>query len=233
MTPPDFSRPDPTKGSVSLPESTGLSDYHGLLVSVDKRLGKCVRVGAAYTWSTYKTTNDAEFTFHQDDYNKNDSYGYGFFDQRHRAVINGTWQLRWGFQICGVLTANTALPFDVVTGNDNNQNGTVNDRPDLAPGARVGTDDMRQRSSFLDPGDRAGNLPRNAGRGYGAWQLSMRLAKRFRFDRTQLELIAEAFNLTNHVNLYQPDGNLQSDFFGIPTGAGPARQVQLAVRFEF
>jgi len=61
----------------------------------------------------------------------------------------------------------------------------------------------------------------------------MRLAKRFRFDRTQLELIAEAFNLTNHVNFFPPEANLQSDFFGTPVGAGPARQVQLAVRFEF
>ena len=92
---------------------------------------------------------------------------------------------------------------------------------------------MRQRGSFLDPGNRAGNLPRNAGRGFGAWQLDLRLAKRFRFERSQLELIAETFNLANHVNFFQPDGNLQSDFFGRPTGAGAPRQVQLAIRFEF
>jgi hypothetical protein len=233
VTPPDFTRPDPTKGSVGLLESTGFSDYHGLLVSVEKRVGKRARVGAAYTWSAYKSTNDFEFTFDQDDFNKNGSYGYGLNDQRHRAVINGSWQLRWGFQICGVLTGNTGIPFDIVTGNDNNRNGIPNDRPDLAPGARPDTDDMRQRSSFLDPGDRAGNLPRNAGRAYPAWQLDMRLAKRFRFDRIQFELMIEAFNLTNHVNFLPPDGNLQSPFFGTPTQAGPARQVQLAVRFEF
>ena len=92
---------------------------------------------------------------------------------------------------------------------------------------------MRNRASFLDPGARAGNLPRNAGRGPGFWQLDVRLAKRFAVGRTRAELLVDAFNVTNRTNLNNPIGNLASPNFGRSTTAGDARQVQLGVRFEF
>ncbi len=229
-----FTRPDPTRGFVRTLESTGYSNYDGLLFSVTKRFGSRAQVGGAYTLSSTKTTTEAENgVAQQDDTNKNDSYGYGNFDQRHRAVVNGTVTLPFGVQLAGVLVARSGTPFNITTGADNNRNQVANDRPNLAPGARAGTDDMLRRESFAAPGTLPGNLPRNAGRGPGYWQLDVRASKRFAFGATRLELLVEAFNLDNHTNLQNPIGNLASAAFGRSVAADPSRQVQLGVRFEF
>jgi hypothetical protein len=234
VTPPTFTRPDPTRGFVRRLEGTGYSDYDGLLVTGKGRLGRRGVVQASYTLASYKTTTEAENALpQQDDFNVDDSYGYGNFDQRHRAVVGGYATLPLDVQVGAVLTARSALPFNITTGRDNNRNTNVTDRPDLAPGAQVGTADMTNRASFIDPGTRAGNLPRNAGRGPAFWQLDLRVAKRVRLGGAAVEGLIEAFNVTNHVNLNSPVGNLASTFFGLSNTANDPRQVQIGVRIEF
>jgi hypothetical protein len=234
VTPPSFTRPDSTRGFVRVLESSGYSDYHGLLVSARGRFSARAMIQAAYTLSTYKTTTEAENNpIQQDDLNKNDSYGYGDFDSRHRFVLSGYVTLPWDIQFGGVLTTRSAVPFNITTGTDNNRNTVVNDRPNLAAGAEVGTDDMKDRASFVAPGTASGNLPRNAGRRSAYWTLDARLAKRFQIGRASIEGLVEAFNLTNRVNYNGFIGNLSSAQFGRPSTAFDARQVQLGVRFEF
>jgi hypothetical protein len=232
--PPTFTRPDPTHGFVRRLESQGHSDYNGLLLGARGRLADRGVLQVAYTLSSYKTTTDAEnAVYQQDDLNPDEAYGYGQYDQRHRAVIGGYYVLPLQIQIGGVLTARSGVPFNITTGSDNNRNGNINDRPDLAPGAKVGTDDMLNRASFVGPGARPGNLPRNAGRGPSSWQLDARVAKRIHIRRTQAEALVEAFNVTNRANFGAPVGNLASSLFGRPNNASDARQVQLGFRFEF
>jgi hypothetical protein len=234
VTPPTYTRPDPTRGFVRILESTGYSDYHGLLVNAKGRVGTRGVVQVAYTLSSYKTTTDAENDiYQQDDLNKNDSYGYGEFDQRHRAVISGYATFPWEIQVGGVLTARSGVPFNITTGTDNNLNTVFNDRPNLAPGARVGTSDMKNRASFINPGRASGDLPRNAGRRPDFWTLDARVAKKFRFGRASAEALVEAFNVTNRANFNGFVGNLASAQFGQPNTAFDSRQVQLGVRFEF
>ena len=189
----------------------------------------------AYTLSSYKTTTESDASItQQDDLNKNDSYGYGDYDQRHRFVFSGYVTLPWEIQLGGVLTARSGVPFNITAGTDNIPNGTVNDRPNLVAGTSVGTDDMKDRASFVNPGRGvAGDLPRNAGRRPSYWTLDARIAKRFRMGPTSIEGIVEAFNLTNRVNYNGFIGNLASPQFGTPNTAFDARQVQLGVRFEF
>jgi hypothetical protein len=233
ITPPTFTRPDPTRGFVRRLEGTGYSDYQGLLVSGKSRFSRGV-VQASYTVASYKTTTEAENALpQQDDFNVDDSYGYGNFDQRHRASIGGYVTIPLQIQFGAVLAARSATPFNITTGRDNNRNANTNDRPDLASGAVVGTSDMLNRTSFIDPGTRTGNLPRNAGRGPSFWQLDLRLAKRVRLGHASVEGLIEAFNVTNHVNFNSPVGNLQSGLFGNPNTANDPRQVQLGVRVEF
>jgi hypothetical protein len=219
---------------VRILESTGYSDYDGLLDSLKGRVSTRDMVQVAYTLASYKTTteNDAG-VIQQDDLNKNDSYGYGDNDQRHRLVVSGYVTLPWDIQFGALLTARSGVPFNITTGLDNIPNGTRSDRPNLAPGAEVGTDDMKNRASFIDPGRAAGNLPRNAGRRPPYWTLDVRLAKRFRIGTTSIEPLVEAFNLTNRVNYNGFVGDLQSVQFGQPNTAFDARQIQLGVRFGF
>ena len=228
-----FKRSDPTKGSIRMLQSSGYSNYNGLLVGATERFSRGT-LGLAYTLSSYKATNDSENqAFYQDDATPDDAYGFGNFDQRHVLTINGALNLPAGVQLAGILAARSGAPFNITTGTDNNKNGLTTDRPDLAPGAKVGTADMKNPSSFVDPGARPGSLPRNAGRRPGFWQLDLRLAKRIAIGKTRAEVLAEAFNVTNRTNLGAPIGNLRSTSFGKSSTAGDARQVQLGLRFEF
>lgn len=234
VLPPTFTRPDPTRGFVRDLESTGHSNYQAVFFGVNKRFGNRGQIGGAYTISKGKTTNEAENgVYQQDDRTPDDAYGYNNFDQRHRMVLNGALTLPGGVQVGAVLMARTGTPVNITTGTDNNRNGVTNDRPNLAAGAEVGTDAMKNKASFIDPGTSPGNLPRNAGRGPGWWQLDMRVSKVFQFGRTRIEALVEAFNLDNHVNLNSWNGNLRSVNFGKSVTADIARQVQLGLRFGF
>jgi Carboxypeptidase regulatory-like domain/TonB dependent receptor-like, beta-barrel len=233
--PPTYTtRIDPTRGFVRILESTGYSNYDALLMSFRGRISSRNMFQVAYTLSSYKTTTESDASItQQDDLNKNDSYGYGDNDQRHRFVFSGYVTLPWEIQLGGVLTARSGVPFNITNGTDNNLNSVANDRPNLAPGARVYTDDMKNRASFINPGRASGDLPRNAGRRPAYWTLDARFAKRFRIGPTSIEGLVEAFNLTNRVNYNGFVGTLGSAQFGLPNTAFDARQVQLGARFEF
>src|SRR5262249_49804892 len=87
----------------------------------------------------------------------------------------------------------------------------VNDRPDLlVPGG-----DPYAKSTYdANFTRRVGNLSRNANRGPNYFALDMRMSKYIALPRTKVELFAEAFNITNFVNLGVPNGNLRAATFG-------------------
>jgi len=103
-----------------------------------------------------------------------------------------------------------AAPFNIITGNDDNGDTYVSDRP-------------------------AGE-ERNSGRGATLWTVNLRLAKAIVIGPTNLNLIVEAFNVFNHVNPTNYIGNMQSASFGRPTSAatGPfgPRQIQFGIRWD-
>jgi hypothetical protein len=93
---------------------------------------------------------------------------------------------------------------------------------------------MKLRTSYTTPpAGTFGDLPRNAGRGPHYWQLDMRLSKVFMINRARIEVLAEAFNIDNHVNFNAWIGNLLNANFGRSITADIARQVQLGVRVGF
>ena len=48
-----------------------------------------------------------------------------------------------------------------------------------------------------------------------------------------VELRGEFFNSLNHVNMQDPNTNFASSAFGAVTSATSARQIQLALRYQF
>ena len=112
----------------------------------------------------------------------------------------------------GVNTTATSSPnYNIVTGNDDNQDGEFNERP---------------------PG-----VERNSGEGEPLWTFDTRVSKVVTIQQNfKLEFMLEVFNLFNRDNVGGFVGNLQSSQFGEPTGLFPGfdpRQVQLAVRLDF
>lgn len=82
-----------------------------------------------------------------------------------------------------------------------------------------------------------GNVPRNSLRGPRYFNTDLSVFKSFRFTETmRLEFRTEIFNVFNHVNLGQPDGNVESNLGGSISGIAAGanmRQMQFGLRFEF
>ena len=81
-----------------------------------------------------------------------------------------------------------------------------------------------------------GTTGRNSITGPAFWNLDTSLFRQFPVGETRsFEFRAEAFNLFNHVNLGQPNSDLNSGsaFGTINTTANAARQLQLALKFLF
>src|SRR5262249_53316287 len=117
--------------------------------------------------------NDPNFTGQQEK-------GNAIFDQRHRFVLSGTFNAPFGFNLGGITTLASGLPFNLVTGSNNSgDTGATTDRP-VINGTVVG---------------------RNTGRGRAIYEFSPFLEKEFRFgERWRVKTRAEAFNVLNHPN---------------------------------
>ncbi len=79
-----------------------------------------------------------------------------------------------------------------------------------------------------------GNLSRNAFRGPSFKDVDLSLVKTTAVsERVKVEFRAEAFNLFNRVNLYNPIGDMSSQYFGQSTTAFPARELQFGLKIMF
>jgi hypothetical protein len=178
----------------------------------------------AYTLSkSLDNAGNFFFSSPQNNFDLRDDRGLSDNDQRHRLTASGMLEAGTsrtglgrslaGWQLSYIFAYTSALPFNIVTGTDRNNDTTVNDRP-------VG-------------------VGRNTGRGFDFASLDLRLSRSFRFrDHSALEVIAEGFNVLNRSNLQIPNnvfgtGVAPRPTFGLPTAAADARQIQLGLRLSF
>ena len=129
-----------------------------------------------------------------------------------------------GFDLSGVLQANSRRRFNITTGRDNNGDGVLADRPNLVDGR------------YVDPGTGPGvqgNLGKNAGIGADYFALDARLVKVFTVKEVSLRLIGEAYNVTNRVNYSGYQGNIQSALFNQPISARRPRTIQVGAQIDF
>ena len=241
---PDVNAPDPVTGLRPNPaylriveyQSSGNSWYNAMLLGVERRNSKGFAFGLSYTLS--KQTRDVEdFNFTpQDNYNRAAEKGPASNDRRHQFVANVVYQLPWTMQIGLFAQARSGLPFNITTGVDNNRDTTINERPDLADP----DGDPRLASTYNTAfTGRVGNLSRNFARGDAYFEAHLRLSKMINLNRggvDRIELFAEALNLTNHVNLGTPQGNLRSAAFGQSTAYNSdssPRRMELGFRVDF
>jgi hypothetical protein len=230
---PGGPRPDPSIGRIIMFGMEGHSWATALLGSVQYRPRRGPSFGVSYTLSrSLRDVEDFQY-FAQDELNPAADKGPSNNDRRHQVVTNFNWIIPGGVQVAGLASMRTGLPWNVTTGLDSNLDTQVNDRPDLAV---PGGDPLAKSTYDANFTRRVGNLPRNSNRGPNYFSLDVRLSKHLALPRTKVELFAEAFNITNYVNLGSPVGNLRSATFGrstaLATGAAP-RQVELGFRLNF
>jgi hypothetical protein len=149
--------------------------------------------------------------------------GNAIFDQRHRFVLSGIYNAPFGFNLGGITTLASGLPYNLTTGSNNSGDaGATTDRP-VANGAVVG---------------------RNTGRGRAIYDFSPFVEKDFAVvaERLHIKARAEAFNVFNHANLVgysgpygngvTPPGTLGQPLTGI-TNQLPARSMQFSLRLTY
>jgi Carboxypeptidase regulatory-like domain len=237
--------------------SSGNSIYHGLVVRVTKRFSRHYSFLGSYTLSKVIDNNPNVFAirtnpgnalFLSDPSNPRADRGPGANDQRHRFVFSGIWEPNYGnhlpavaravlggWQVSGILTAQTGQPYSGLVGFDLNNDG--NFASDRVPG--LGRDTFYLPTTIsLDP----------------------RITRVVHFrERAQLQLIWEAFNVLNRTNItdvqtteFAPDvspvvcgiasvpclvpqnaASVGLSAFGTPTASAGARVMQLAVRVVF
>jgi hypothetical protein len=149
-------------------------------------------------------------------------------DQRHRLVATGSYMLPWQFQIAGIVSAASGLPYNVLAGADLNGDGDGGGAP--------------QDRARVNPSDPATSVKRNSERLPSTATVDLRLTRRIQVkDRSQIDLMFEVFNLFNRTNFTRinnvfgtgayPQNPLTT--YGQFTAAGAPRQIQLAVRVRY
>ena len=191
---------------------------------------------ASYTGNGIATTPENQF--------REGEFGPTRFDERHRIVASGVFDLPYGFQLSPILQLASARPFSPTTGVDIDGDGlATNDRlcegvDPLSvlqavrnrPSTQTPTDVVRalnprgcrqaqvssRRSGYVINSD--GSFEERSGRFFN---LDLRAAKNFKFgERTRLSAYADFYNLFNTENL------ALSNRFGLSPATNPAGFLQ-------
>jgi hypothetical protein len=271
-TPPGAvaSNRDLNPGLGSFPNLTpeAWSRFNSLLVIVTKRFANNFQLTGSYTWSrcldngsylgSFNTNSTGNFT---DPYQLNIDKGVCSFDQTHVFKVNGLYAFPFhgnrfveGWQISGLLTANSGLPFNIADGYDMATGGGVvalSPRPDYVSGCQVQVDKVNEwfnpNCFVLEAPGTLGNLGRDTARGPNFVDTDFAVLKSTKLvENVNLQFRAEFFNIFNHTNLGLPIGGLggaalfadaAGDRIGsasqITSMVGTPRQIQFALKLIF
>jgi hypothetical protein len=236
-------RPFPQWGQVNLELLEGRSNYQAGDFTLTKRFSNRWQAMATYTLSYFRDAKPVRDQWYLGDNgvvarrpigfplapDLGGEYGFagreiflGFGqagDQRHRAVVNGIWQVGRGFQASGIYFYGSGERFFVNTGVDRRDEG----------GTRSGELRLRADGSIV---------PRNNLVGKPIHKVDLRLQQRLSLrGRVALDGILEVFNLFNHANYgtYVTDESNRN--FGRPAFSPNVqyfpRMLQLGVRATF
>jgi len=251
-----FTLPRPIFGfdRILLMESAASSIYHALVIQGSRHYSHDFWLSGAYMLSRTIDDNPAPIAVNpgssdnlllSDATNPRADRGPGVNDQRHRFVLSGLWllpgknmdsnparALLGGWELSGIFTAQTGLPYSGMVNFDLNRDGNSNN--DRTPGLGRNTFHVPVTVS-LDP-----RITKNVS-----------LTEGFR-----LQFLAEAFNLLNHGNILAArttqfalsnlspvcgiagtpclvPQNAGLNAFATPTATSGPRILQLALKFDF
>jgi hypothetical protein len=242
-------RLDPLQGGRTIRTNAGHSSYHALQFDFNKRFTRDLGFRASYTWSKMIDNASEIFT-----YNNTSSLAavpspfggqpleraVSLYDRTHAFTFSYTYELPFlrsqqglvgrvlgGWQVAGIATLQTGVPYSVSNGQDADGLGGANDRPDVNPNGRAGVRarldassptgyvnpdvlDASGRPVSINPAEaryigvpagsgRTGNAGRNTERIPGIRNWNTNLMKNIRVtERFNLQFRTEFFNVLNH-----------------------------------
>jgi len=240
------------------------SSYNALQVGLIKRISKGLQLQSSYTWSksidetSGIRTSDSDTLFWQSGYCQRCERGRSAFDNRHRLVASGLYDLPigkgkkvnlrnrfvntvvGGWQLGSIVTWRSGFPINPTAGVNRANTNIANDRPD-ATGQSISLDQPTTNQWFntaaftLEPIYTFGNAGRNTVPGPAGFSFDFSTHKDFRIkEGHELQFRWEAFNVLNHPVWGLPNTSLSSSNFGrITSTNGSMRQMQFALKYVF
>jgi len=239
---PNGARPDPSSGPITRIESIASSVTDALSLNLNyARPAQRLFLAANYTISRSLNDTDSPFSLPADNYDLAAERGPALDVPRHRFTSLFNTPLVNRFRLGTSLRVQSALPYNITTGRDDNGDTVSNDRP-----AGIGRNSGRGRMQ-ADVGARLSWSAAFGTRPAGSVQTpQIRIVRGDSPDplggmgglmepekRYGLEFFVQAYNLLNHLNATNFSGVLTSPFFGQATSAGPPRRVEVGMRLMF
>jgi hypothetical protein len=252
----------PVFSSIFAQDTIANSAYNSLQVSVDKRFAHGLQFTAAYTFS--KSLDEASsFEGILNPLPGANNRSLSLFDAAHRFVLSYYWEVPGtkytgvtgkilnGWALSGITTYQTGFPIRITSSADNELMNSFDfelpGEPDQLKPFR--TQHPQSNSNYYfdpttftedtdaDPSllGRVGNAPRTICCGPGISDTDIAIMKRIPVSETKhFEFRAELFNLFNHTQFFNPDGNsTDGSQFGQVTQAKDPRLMQFALKFYF
>jgi hypothetical protein len=232
-----------------LPTNTS---YNSMQAKLDRRFKNGFLVTTSYTLG--KAVNYADETGIATPADVERSKGRGGFDRKHVFAASfiydvpffkeSTGVAHWvlgGWQLSGIFAAYSGTPINfTASGNTlaapgNTQRPNVSGTPEILGGIGPGQKYF-DTSVFSNPAQNTwGNMNRNDSiDGPGFWNLDASLVKRLRFAHdVNLELRADAFNVTNTPHFNNPNGTFGQSTFGEINSSFGQRLVRFGARVIF
>ena len=252
----------PVFSSIFAEDTIANSGYNSLQASLEKRFSHGLQFNAAYTFS--KSIDEASsFEGLLNPLPGARNRALSLFDARHRFVISYDWALPIpnytgakgrilsGWTVSGITTLQSGFPIALSSSADNElMYSAFFEYPGLpdqiAPFKRLHP--QTNNNYYFDPNSftedtsidpsllgRIGNAPRTVCCGPGISETDFAVLKNIPLtEQKYMEFRAEFFNLFNHTQFYNPDGNSSDGSqFGQVTQAKDPRLVQFALKLFF
>ena len=248
----------PALGSTSLLAPIAPSNYHALLLNVERHFQNNFSMMANYSFSKAMDISSQPKETGQSVTIPSDprfDYGPADYDRRHVVNASTVWlipgphgsrlmrEVLGGWEHTMIFNYTGGYPFSILSGQDNALTGTSNQRGNYVPGQTVGVSGhpstgavqwFNKAAFVVNPTGTYGDTGRNAYRGPGYTDFDMGLMKRFQLkERLNTTFRFETFNIFNHTNLGQPTNTVTSGNFGLITSASDPRILQFALRLNW
>jgi hypothetical protein len=232
------------------------SSYNSFQAQLNKRFSHGVQLLASYTWSK-SIDNASSFENSVNPLNPASSRSLSLFDARHRFVLSEYWRIpdfkiaNWskhlanGWAVSGITTIQSGFPIRITSSSDLELMGSLDFEAPGEPNQVAPLRILNPRTSggyYFDPASFAdaplgqiGNAPRAICCGPGIANVDMAIEKNILArESTTLQFRTEFFNVFNHTQFLNPDGNITGgSTFGLLRRARDPRLIQFALRLNF
>jgi hypothetical protein len=240
----------------------GTAEFNGLSLRLEKRYSAGLFFLANYQLSENRDNGSGEVEANDTAFRTNPDADEGLsrYHQRHRTAFSFGYELpfgegrRWlngsgpvayalgGWQVQGVVRVGSGFPFTLSGTNVCQCGSFVPQRVNYAPGREDDGGVLDEptvtrwydRAAYVLPASGfQGTVGRNTLIGPGSKQVDFSVSKRFPIGAARLEFRGEIFNLFNHTNFGQPDGNISNVAAGVISSADDARNMQFGIRLAW